>query len=38
VAKTIGPESIQCAGDFPEPCAAPVAFLSPTSGDELLAW
>jgi diguanylate cyclase (GGDEF)-like protein len=38
VAKATGPESIQCAGDFPEPCAAPVAFLSPTSGDELLAW
>jgi diguanylate cyclase (GGDEF)-like protein len=38
VAKASGPESIQCAGDFPEPCAAPVAFLSPTSGDELLAW
>jgi diguanylate cyclase (GGDEF)-like protein len=38
VAKAIGPESIQCAGDFPEPTAAPVAFLSPTSGDELLAW
>jgi diguanylate cyclase (GGDEF)-like protein len=38
VAKATGPESIQCAGDFPEPHAAPVAFLSPTSGDELLAW
>ena len=38
VAKATGPESIQCAGDFPEPCAAPVACLSPTSGDELLAW
>lgn len=38
VAKAAGPESIQCAGDFPEPTAAPVAFLSPTSGDELLAW
>jgi diguanylate cyclase (GGDEF)-like protein len=38
VAKATGPESIQCAGDFPEPCAAPVAFLSSTSGDELLAW
>lgn len=38
VAKATGPESIQCAGDFPEPSAAPVAFLSPTSGDELLAW
>jgi diguanylate cyclase (GGDEF)-like protein len=38
VAKATGPESIQCSGDFPEPCAAPVAFLSQTSGDELLAW
>ena len=38
VAKATGPESIQCAGDFPEPCAAPVAFLSSTTGDELLAW
>ncbi len=37
VAKATGPESIQCSGDFPEPNAAPVAFLSPTSGDELLA-
>jgi diguanylate cyclase (GGDEF)-like protein len=38
VAKATGPESIQCAGDCPQPAAAPVAFLSPTSGDELLAW
>ncbi len=38
VAKATGPESIQCAGDFPEPIAAPVAFLSSTSEDELLAW
>ena len=38
VAKATGPESIQCAGDSPQPDAAPVAFLSPTSGDELLAW
>jgi diguanylate cyclase (GGDEF)-like protein len=38
VAKASGPESIQCAGDFPEPCGAPVAFLSSASGDELLAW
>jgi two-component system cell cycle response regulator len=38
VAKASGPESIQCAGDFPEPNAAPVAFLSSTSDDELLAW
>lgn len=38
LAKESGPESIQCAGDFPQPAAPPVAFLSPTSGDELLAW
>jgi len=38
VAKAMGPESIQCAGDFPEPTAAAVAFLSSTSEDELLAW
>ena len=38
VAKASGPESIECAGDCPQPSAAPVAFLSPTSGDELLAW
>lgn len=37
-AKESGPESIECAGDFPQPSAAPVSFLSPTSGDELLAW
>jgi diguanylate cyclase (GGDEF)-like protein len=38
IAKSTGPESIQCAGDFPEPDAAPVAFFSTSSGDELLAW
>lgn len=38
VAKAMGPESIQCSGDFPEPSAAPVAFLSSSSEDELLAW
>jgi diguanylate cyclase (GGDEF)-like protein len=38
VAKVSGPESIQCAGDCAQPAAAPVAFLSATSGDELLAW
>jgi len=38
VAKAMGPESIQCSGDFPEPTAAPVAFLSSSSEDELLAW
>jgi diguanylate cyclase (GGDEF)-like protein len=37
-AKSAGPESIQCAGDCPASTAAPVAFLSPSSGDELLAW
>jgi diguanylate cyclase (GGDEF)-like protein len=37
-AKAAGPESIQCAGDCPQSAAAPVAFLSPSSGDELLAW
>jgi diguanylate cyclase (GGDEF)-like protein len=38
VAKESGPESIHCAGDCPQPKAAPVSFLSPSSGDELLAW
>jgi len=38
VAKASGPESIQCSGGCPQSSAAPVAFLSPTSGDELLAW
>ena len=37
-AKTAGPESIQCFGESSQPAAAPVTFLSPTSGDELLAW
>jgi diguanylate cyclase (GGDEF)-like protein len=38
LAKATGPESIQCVGECPQPNAAPVAFLSPSSGDELLAW
>lgn len=38
LAKEAGPESIKCAADCPESKAAPVAFLSPTSGDDLLAW
>jgi len=38
VAKATGPESIQCAEDCPQAYAAPVAFLSSDSGDELLAW
>ena len=37
-AKSAGPESIQCFGLSPHPTHAPVAFLSPTTGDELLAW
>jgi len=37
-AKEEGPESIHCAGDSPQPSAAPVTYLSPSSGDELLAW
>ena len=37
-AKADGPESIQFFGDSALPAAAPVAFLSPSSGDELLAW
>jgi two-component system, cell cycle response regulator len=35
-AKRSGPETIQCAGECPQ--AAPVEFLSPSSGDDLLAW
>ncbi len=37
-AKDTGPESIQCFGDSPDTCAPPVAFILPSSGDELLAW
>jgi diguanylate cyclase (GGDEF)-like protein len=37
-AKAEGPESIHFFGDSAQPAAAPVAFLSPNSGDELLAW
>jgi diguanylate cyclase (GGDEF)-like protein len=37
-AKEDGPESIQFFGEDPQSSAAPVAFLSPTSGDDLLAW
>jgi two-component system, cell cycle response regulator len=38
VAREAGPETIHCAAGCPQPPAAPVAFLSPTSGDEFLAW
>ncbi len=37
-AKEAGPESIECFGNCLHPKAAPVAFLSPSSGDEFLAW
>ncbi len=37
-AKNTGPESIQCYNDELESSAAPVAFLSSESGDELIAW
>jgi diguanylate cyclase (GGDEF)-like protein len=37
-AKGRGPETIQCFGESQRPVPAPVTFLSPTSGDELLAW
>ncbi|HXR40722.1 MAG TPA: GGDEF domain-containing protein [Terracidiphilus sp.] len=37
-ARTAGPESIQCFGDCPHTSDGPVAFLSPSTGDELLAW
>lgn len=37
-AKTEGPESIQAFSESAQPTAAPVTFLSPSSGDELLAW
>jgi GGDEF domain-containing protein len=37
-ARGAGPETIQCFGDSLRPTPAPVTFLSPTSGDELLAW
>ncbi len=37
-AKDTGPESIQCFSSDATTLADPVAFLSPSSGDELLAW
>ena len=37
-ARNAGPESIQCFGDCPASSDAPVAFLSPSSGDDLLPW
>ena len=37
-AKEEGPETIRCAGSDVETLARPVTFLSPTSGEDLLAW
>jgi two-component system cell cycle response regulator len=38
LARQSGPESIQRFADSLRPSPSPVTFLSPTSGDELLAW
>lgn len=38
LARQTGPETIQCFADSLPPAPPPVTFLSPTSGDELLAW
>jgi two-component system, cell cycle response regulator len=38
LARQSGPETIQCFADSLPPSPPPVTFLSPTSGDELLAW
>jgi len=38
LARQAGPETIQCFADLLPPSPPPVTFLSPTSGDELLAW
>jgi len=37
-AKEAGPESIKCSSECPEPQPVTVAFLSPSSDDNLLAW
>ncbi len=37
-AKAAGPETIECAGSGMRETVAPAGFLSPGSGDELLAW
>jgi len=38
VARETAPETIHCGPECPEPLPAPVAFLSPISGNDLLAW
>jgi len=37
-ARTAGPESIQIYGESLRPAHAPVTYLSPSTGDELIAW
>jgi two-component system cell cycle response regulator len=37
-AREAGPETIECFADREEGFPAPVTFLSPSSGDELIAW
>jgi diguanylate cyclase (GGDEF)-like protein len=37
-AKEAGPETIECSGEVTGSYPAPVRFLSPSSGDELIAW
>lgn len=37
-AREAGPESIECSSCTMRPSPPPVTFVSPTSGDELLAW
>lgn len=38
LARNAGPETIRCFGDCPLPAEGPVALLSPSSGDQLIAW
>jgi two-component system cell cycle response regulator len=38
LARTAGPESIQCFGESPHAEQSPVTFFAPQSGDKLLAW
>lgn len=38
LARQTGPETIQCFADSLPPSPPPVTFLSPSSGDELMAW
>lgn len=37
-ARQTGPETVECFADLQQPAPPPVTFMSPSSGDELLAW